>query len=121
MDRRERQEILGQWGVREPTERELAEGKRVAADLAGSPAAGRALPVRPRLFRPEVDSYVASLGGPLPYMQRLREIDRLIAEIELKLDRTGGSLRQTARSIPISSRAAGAGSPKDGASPRSTT
>ncbi len=87
MDKRERQEILGQWGVREPTERELAMGKKVAADLAGSPAAGRRLPVRPRLFRPEVDSYIASLGGPLPYMQRLREIDRLIAETEAKLER----------------------------------
>jgi len=87
MDRRERQEILGQWGVREPTERELADGKRVAADLVGSPAAGRPLPVRPRLFRPEVDSYVASLGGPLPYMQRLREIDRLIAVAEAKVER----------------------------------
>lgn len=87
MDRRERQEVLGQWGVREPTERELAEGKKVAADLAGSPAAGRPLPVRPRLFRPEIDTYVASLGGPLPYMQRLREIDRLTEEAAVRVDR----------------------------------
>ena len=87
MDRRERQELLGQWGVREPTERELAEGKKVAADLDGSPAAGRPLPLRPRLFRPEIDTYVASLGGPLPYMQRLREIDRLTDEIAARLER----------------------------------
>ena len=36
---------------------------------------GRRLRARLRNFRPALDSYVTSLGGPLPYMQRLREID----------------------------------------------
>ena len=86
MDRRERQEILGQWGPREPTPRELAQGRKVAADLEGSPVAGRPLRLLRRNFRSSVDSYVASLGGPLPYMFRLREIDRRTAEAEAELE-----------------------------------
>jgi hypothetical protein len=75
MDARRRQELLGQWGVREAHPHELEEGVKAADDLAGSPVAGRPLPVRPRLFKLEADSYIASLGGPLPYMQRVRRID----------------------------------------------
>jgi hypothetical protein len=86
MDRRERQEILGQWGPREPTPRELAQGRKVAADLEGSPVAGRPLRLLRRNFRSSVDSYVASLGGPLPYMFRLREIERRTAEAEAELE-----------------------------------
>jgi len=87
MDRRERQEILGQWGVREPAEHELAQGRTVARDLAGSPVLGRPLRRRVSYFRPSVDRYVASLGGPLPYMVRLREIEKRteVAELELEL------------------------------------
>lgn len=85
MDARRRREILGQWGVRDPHPHELEEGARAAADLAGSPVAGRPLPVRPRLFKLEADSYIASLGGPLPYMTRLREIERLTARAEAAL------------------------------------
>ena len=47
----------------------------LAEDLAGSPLVGKPLPLRLRNFRPSADSYLASLGGPLPYMVRLREID----------------------------------------------
>ena len=43
-----------------------------------NPLAGSPLPRRIRRFRPEADAYVASLGGPLPYMRRLREIDDLV-------------------------------------------
>jgi hypothetical protein len=85
LDRRERQEILGQWGPREPTPRELAQGRKVAADLEGSPVAGRPLRLLRRNFRSSVDSYVASLGGPLPYMLRLREIERSTAAAEAEL------------------------------------
>lgn len=85
MNRRKREEILGQWAPREPTGRELAEGRQVARDLEGSPALGRPLRRRASYFRPAVDSYVASLGGPLPYMVRLREIDRLTQEAEEEL------------------------------------
>lgn len=86
MDPRERKDILGQWGARKPLPHELAEGRKVAEALEGSPVTGRPLTRRPRLFRPEADSYVASLGGPLPYMVRLREIERLEAEAERQLE-----------------------------------
>jgi hypothetical protein len=86
MDRRKREEILGQWAPREPTGPELAEGRRVARDLEGSPTLGKPLRRRASYFRPAVDSYVASLGGPLPYMVRLREIDRLTDEAEEELE-----------------------------------
>ena len=66
MDRRERREILGQWGVRDPDPREQAKGQALQAEIAGSPLAGRPIELRRRHFRPAVDSYVASLGGPLP-------------------------------------------------------
>lgn len=61
-----------------PRERETA--RALQADLEGNPAGGRAVQLRRRHFRPSVDSYVASLGGPLPYMLRLIEIERLTDE-----------------------------------------
>jgi hypothetical protein len=74
--RKDREAILGGYGaVREPTERELAEQSQLDADLEGSPLKGKPLQGRLRNFRPAVDRYVASLGGPLPYMQRLRQIE----------------------------------------------
>ncbi len=85
MRRRKREEILGQWAPRQPTDRELAEGRHVARDLEGSPTLGRPLRRRASYFRPAVDSYVTSLGGPLPYMMRLREIDRLTQVVEEEL------------------------------------
>jgi hypothetical protein len=87
VDKRERKEILGQWGARRALPHELVEGRKAAEALEGSPLAGQALQRRPRLFRTEADSYVTSLGGPLPYMVRLREIERLTAEAETEVER----------------------------------
>jgi hypothetical protein len=80
MDKRTRQNVLGQWGVREENPRERATGRALQAELDGSVAEGRPLQLRRRHFRPSVDSYVAALGGPLPYMLRLLEIERLAAD-----------------------------------------
>jgi hypothetical protein len=80
MDSRTRKELLGQWGVREQSARERATGSALQAELDGTIAVGRPVELRRRHFRPSVDSYVASLGGPLPYMLRLREIERLTAQ-----------------------------------------
>src|SRR5438105_5508073 len=75
MDRCEREQILGEGGVRgAESARERRERVALERDLEGSPLAGRPLRSRPSL-RPSVDSYVASLGGPLHYMIRLREIE----------------------------------------------
>ena len=55
------------------------------ADLRDSPLRGRELELRLRNFRPDAGSYLASLGGPLPYMARLREIDALTIQHEQQL------------------------------------
>ncbi len=63
-----------------PRERRNLEG--LEADLRDSPLRGRELALRLRNFRPDAGADLASLGGPLPYMARLREIDALTAEHE---------------------------------------
>jgi hypothetical protein len=75
MQRSRAEEILGEWGVRDVTPSSVEERKQLERDRDLNPLAGSRLPRRIRRFRPEADAYVASLGGPLPYMQRLREID----------------------------------------------
>jgi hypothetical protein len=72
------EEILGEWGVRDVTPPSAKEREKIAADRDLNPLVGAPLPRRIRRFRPEADAYVASLGGPLPYMRRLREIDDAI-------------------------------------------
>jgi hypothetical protein len=66
-----------------PRDRRNLEG--LEADLRDSPLRGQELPLRLRNFRPDPGSYLASLGGPLPYMRRLREIDALTAQHEQQL------------------------------------
>ena len=75
VDARTRKEILGQWGVRSENDVERLVREKLERDLDGSPLVGKPLRRRWRNFRPSVDSYVVSLGGPLPYMVRLREIE----------------------------------------------
>jgi hypothetical protein len=69
------EEILGEWGIRDVTPDSQRERERVEEDRELNPLVGRPLRRRLRNFRPEADTYVASLGGPLPYMQRLRQIE----------------------------------------------
>jgi hypothetical protein len=85
VERWERERILGEWGVREGTVRSQAERDALAEDLQGSPLKGRPLRRRLRNFRLDVAGYVASLGGPLPYMERLRELHALTAWHEQRL------------------------------------
>src|SRR5829696_3579206 len=54
------------------TPRDRRNLEALEADLRHSPLRGRELPLRLRNFRPDAGSYLASLGGPLPYMARLR-------------------------------------------------
>jgi hypothetical protein len=85
--KRERERILGQWGGAhiedDPRDREV--GLELARDLEGSPLVGRPQRFRARNFRPTADTYIASLGGPLPYMRRLRQIAEETAEHERQL------------------------------------
>jgi hypothetical protein len=71
----ERKKVLGQWGVRGENARERRERRILERDLAGAPYRGRRVRLRAHPFGPSPESYVASLGGPLPYMVRLREIE----------------------------------------------
>jgi len=76
--KRRPEDIIGEWGVRDVTPPSLRERERLESDRDLNPLIGKPLRRRLRNFRAEADSYLASLGGPLPYMQRLREIDRLV-------------------------------------------
>ena len=73
--KRRPEDIIGEWGIRDVTPPSAAERKRLAADAELNPLTGRPQKRRIRRFRPEADRYLASLGGPLPYMQRLRQIE----------------------------------------------
>jgi hypothetical protein len=67
------EEILGEWGVRDVTPPSRQERERLARD--DNPLAGSPLRRRIGNLRAEPDRYVAALGGPLPYMKRLRRIE----------------------------------------------
>ncbi len=69
--------------MRDPNPVERAGARRLAEDVEGSPLKGNPTRRRLRNFRPSLEGYVASQGGPLPYMQRLREIE---LEIEAHLE-----------------------------------
>jgi hypothetical protein len=69
------EEIIGEWGVRDVTPPSAAERERLATEHEHNPLVGRALPRRIRRFGAQAHEYLASLGGPLPYMQRARQID----------------------------------------------
>jgi hypothetical protein len=83
--RRERERIMRQGIVLPETPRDRRDLEALETDLRDSPLRGRELPLRLRNFRPDAGSYLASLGGPLPYMARLREIDQLTAQHEQEL------------------------------------
>lgn len=85
VERRERELIMREGGVVDATPLEHAGERRLAEDLEGSPLRGKPLRRRLRNFRPDVENYVASLGGPRPYMARLREIELHIERHEERL------------------------------------
>ena len=100
MDRRERERILGEWGVGYETIGETRERDALERDLEGSPVKGKPMRHRLRAGPPLADSYVASLGGPLPYMQRLRRIEEETAEHEQRLERSWRELAFECRGEP---------------------
>jgi hypothetical protein len=81
MDPRERKDILGQWGsglVDGPRDRKAR--AVLESDLDGSPVKGKPLRQRLRNWRADAETYLASMGGPLPYMQRLKLIEEAEAD-----------------------------------------
>jgi hypothetical protein len=69
--------VLGEWGVRDVTPDSAKVRSGLDESLADSTLKGRPLRRRLRNFTPDAAGYVASMGGPLPYMQRLRAIEDL--------------------------------------------
>jgi hypothetical protein len=85
--------VLGEWGVRDVTPDAAKVRGELDASLADSTLRGRPLRRRLRNFTADAAGYVASLGGPLPYMQRLRAIEDLT---ESHLDELGRAHRALA-------------------------
>jgi hypothetical protein len=85
VERRERERIMRQGVVLPETPRDRRNLQGLEQDMRDNPFAGKAVPQRLRHFRPDVSSYLASLGGPRPYMARLRQIAALTAEHEQAL------------------------------------
>jgi hypothetical protein len=75
--RNEAEQILGEWGVRDVTPDQQLQRDALAEELRDHPLKGRPLRRRYRNFTPDPAGYVVSMGGPLPYMQRLRAIEDL--------------------------------------------
>jgi hypothetical protein len=55
--------------------RDRREREALEPELEHNPLRGKPLPHRIRLGKPTVEGYLTALGGPLPYMLRLREIE----------------------------------------------
>ena len=86
VDKRDRKAVLGQGATRPEMPKERRQRAALEADLEGSPLKGQPLRARLRNFRPSEQDYIASLGGPLPWMRRLRQIEDALELHEEQLD-----------------------------------
>lgn len=85
MEKAERELIMRQQVVLPQTPRERRELAALDEDLKAISFTGTPFALRLRNFRSSAEAYLASSGGPLPYMLRLREIERQTAAQEAKL------------------------------------
>lgn len=86
MKREERESILKQGVVSPVTPRGRREQEALVEDIRSSPLRGRPLRLRLRNFRPDGAGYLSALGGPLPFMVRLRDITDQTAAHERRLE-----------------------------------
>ena len=84
---------MSQGATRPETPRDRAVRRVLETDLPGSPVVGQPLRRRLRNFRPDPQTYFSALGGPLPWMVRLREIDRAVEKHERRLAEAWEELR----------------------------
>jgi hypothetical protein len=85
MVKRRPEDVIGEWGVRDVTPPSQAERRALLDEVEINPLTGRPIKRRIRRFRAEPDRYLASLGGPLPFMRRLRQIDDEIEALTIRL------------------------------------
>ena len=86
VDRRDRHAILNQGATKAETAKERRVREALEAELEGSPVRGRPIRSRLRNFRPSEQTYLSALGGPLPWMRRLRLIEDALEQHELRLE-----------------------------------
>jgi hypothetical protein len=86
VDPREVKDIMSQGAIRPETQRDREERHVLEVDLADSPVKGRPLRQRLRNFRPDAESAVRALGGPLHWMRRLKAIEDALDQHERQLD-----------------------------------
>ena len=85
MQKAELDAIMRQGIVLPETPRQRREKAALEEDLRSIPLTGTPLPVRARGFRPSAEAYLLATRGPLPYMLRLREIERQMEDHEERL------------------------------------
>jgi hypothetical protein len=86
MARRRPEDVIGEWGVRDVTPASAVEREKLLDEVDLNPLTKLPLKRRIRRFRAEPDRYLASLGGPLPFMRRLRQIDDEIDALTIRLE-----------------------------------
>ena len=85
MKRAERERIMKQGAVAAETPRARVDREALQEEMRTAGVRGRQLRLRLRNFRPAEDSYLSALGGPLPYMVRLRTITEMTVDHERRL------------------------------------
>jgi hypothetical protein len=94
VDPRTLKEIMSQGATRPETPQERHEREVLEADLESSPVRGTPLRQRLRNFRPDSESGVRALGGPLIWMRRLRAIEDAVEQHERQLGEARRALAQ---------------------------
>ena len=100
MERRERELIMRQGVVLPETPRQRRDREGLEQDVEESPLRGKPLRERLRNFRQNADTYLAALGGPRPYMVRLRAIEAELAEHERQLGEARRALAEECAGDP---------------------
>jgi hypothetical protein len=85
MAKRRPEDVIGEWGIRDVTPASQAERHTLHDEAELNPLAYQPQVRRIRRFRVDPDRYLASLGGPLPFMRRLRQIDDEIDALTRRL------------------------------------
>ena len=89
---------MSEGAIRKDDPRDVARAHRLAEDVEGSPLKGKRIRHRLKNFVTGADNYVASMGGPLPWMQRRRMIEDETAQHERRLADARRELGESCRS-----------------------